>query len=118
MSIVIRDVREHELDAVLALNNNAGSAILPLDAERLRYFYDNAEYFRVAERDGALAGMLVGAVTVIAWKESGSTLYEIVPGFIAATVAVVVVSLLGRAPGAQLQARHDEVHRTLRDAGY
>ncbi len=60
MSIVIRDVREHELDAVLALNNNAGSAILPLDAERLRYFYDNAEYFRVAERDGALAGFLVG----------------------------------------------------------
>lgn len=60
MSIVIRDVREHELDAVLALNNNAGSAILPLDAERLRYFYDNAEYFRIAERDGALAGFLVG----------------------------------------------------------
>ena len=29
MSIVIRDVREHELDSVLALNNNAGLAILP-----------------------------------------------------------------------------------------
>jgi predicted GNAT superfamily acetyltransferase len=39
MSIVIRDVREHELDSVLALNNNAGLAILPLDAERLRLFY-------------------------------------------------------------------------------
>ena len=75
-------------------------------------------FWKRMTRDGALAGMLVGAVTVIAWKESGSTLYEIVPGFIAATVAVVVVSLLGRAPGAQLQARHDEVHRTLRDAGY
>ena len=31
MSIAIRDVREHELDSVLALNNNAGLAILPLD---------------------------------------------------------------------------------------
>ncbi|MBB1117062.1 GNAT family N-acetyltransferase [Stenotrophomonas sp. W1S232] len=60
MSIVIRDVREHELDAILALNNNAGSAILPMDAGRLRYFYDHAEYFRVAERDGALAGFLIG----------------------------------------------------------
>ncbi len=60
MSIVIRDVREHELDSVLALNNNAGLAILPLDAARLRYFYDSAEYFRVAERDGNLAGFLVG----------------------------------------------------------
>jgi len=60
MSIVIRDVREHELDSVLALNNNAGSAILPLDAAKLRDFYGNAEYFRVAERDGNLAGFLVG----------------------------------------------------------
>ena len=60
MSIVIRDVREHELDSVLALNNNAGLAILPLDAARLRLFYESAEYFRVAERDGNLAGFLIG----------------------------------------------------------
>lgn len=58
-SIAIRDVREHELDSVLALNNAAGPAILPLDAARLRSFFDTAEYFRVAERDGNLAGFLV-----------------------------------------------------------
>ena len=60
MSIVVRDVREHELDSVLALNNAAGPAILPLDATRLRHFFDHAEYFRVAERDGTLAGFLIG----------------------------------------------------------
>lgn len=60
MSIAIRDVREHELDSVLALNNTAGPAILPLDADRLAHFYRSADYFRVAERDGALAGFLVG----------------------------------------------------------
>ena len=60
MSIAIRDVREHELDSVLALNNAAGPAILPLDAARLRQFHAGAEYFRVAERDGAIAGFLVG----------------------------------------------------------
>ena len=60
MSIVIRDVREHELDSVLALNNAAGPAILPLDAARLRRFHTEAEYFRIAERDGALAGFLIG----------------------------------------------------------
>jgi predicted GNAT superfamily acetyltransferase len=60
MSIVIRDVREHELDSVLALNNNAGLAILPLDSAKLHRFYEQAEYFRVAERDGNLAGFLVG----------------------------------------------------------
>ena len=60
MSIAIRDVREHELDSVLALNNAAGPAILPLDAARLRRFYAGADYFRIAERDGMLAGFLVG----------------------------------------------------------
>ncbi len=40
----------------MALNNNAGSAILPLDSAKLRSFYDSAEYFRVAERDGNLTG--------------------------------------------------------------
>ena len=60
MSIAIRDVREHELDSVLALNNAAGPAILPLEAARLRRFYDTAGYFRIAERGGAIAGFLVG----------------------------------------------------------
>lgn len=60
MSIVVRDVLEHELDSVLALNNAAGPAILPLDATRLRYFHENAEYFRVAERDGTIAGFMIG----------------------------------------------------------
>ena len=74
MSIVVRDVREHELDSVLALNNAAGPAILPLDAARLRYLFENAEYFRVAERDGTLwAADARGGVTRIAadGKERG-----------------------------------------------
>jgi predicted GNAT superfamily acetyltransferase len=59
MTIAIRDVREHELDSVLALNNAAGTTILALDAARIRWFYDNAEYFRVAEASGHLAGFLI-----------------------------------------------------------
>ena len=60
MSIVIRDVREHELDSVLALNNAAGPTILPFDQARLRHFFETAEYFRVAERDGTLVGFMIG----------------------------------------------------------
>ena len=59
MALAIRDVREHDLDAVLALNNAAGRTILALDAEQLRYFFDHADYFRVAEIDGHLAGFLI-----------------------------------------------------------
>ena len=59
MAMVIRDVREHELDSVLALNNAAGSGILPIDADRLHFFWRHAAYFRVAETDGHLAGFLI-----------------------------------------------------------
>ena len=59
MAVAIRDVRESDLDAVLALNNAAGPAILPLEGARLRRFYQIADYFRVAEVDGHLAGFLI-----------------------------------------------------------
>lgn len=60
MAIAIRDVHEHELDSVLALNNAAGQTILPLDAAQVRTFFDQAAYFRVAETEGHLAGFLIG----------------------------------------------------------
>ena len=59
MAIAIRDVRDNELDSVLALNNAAGTTILPLDAAQVRKFFQQAAYFRVAEADGHLAGFLV-----------------------------------------------------------
>ena len=59
MPLVIRDVLEHELDSVLALNNAVGPGILALDAARMRWFFEHASYFRVAEIDGRLAGFLI-----------------------------------------------------------
>ncbi len=59
MTIAIRDVHEHELDSVLALNNAAGSTILPLDMARMRALAEQSLYFRVAESDGHLAGFLI-----------------------------------------------------------
>lgn len=69
-------------------------------------------------RNGALAGMIAGALTVILWKQTGSALYEMVPGFIAATVAIVVVSLLDKEPPGEVQATHAQVRATLRENGY
>jgi uncharacterized protein len=60
MSLTIRDVREHELDSVLALNNAAGATILPLDSIGVRKFFNEAAYFRVAEAEDHLAGFLIG----------------------------------------------------------
>ena len=60
-------------------------------------------------RNGALAGMLVGAVTVIVWKQyEWLGLYEIIPGFILGCLAIVVVSLMGRQPSATMTERFDQ----------
>ncbi|MBP7936084.1 MAG: sodium/proline symporter PutP [Phycisphaerae bacterium] len=51
-------------------------------------------------RRGALAGMLIGAATVILWRHYGLwDLYEMIPGFTLASLAIVTVSLLDKPPG-------------------
>ncbi len=59
MPIVIRDVQESDLDAVLALNNAAGPGIWPISAARMHHLFEHAEYFRVVEREDHLAGFLI-----------------------------------------------------------
>jgi sodium/proline symporter len=67
-------------------------------------------YWKRMTRNGALAGIITGALTVLIWKQFGWLgLYEIVPGFILATMAAIGVSLIGNAPAASIQQLHDEV---------
>ncbi|MFM8586021.1 MAG: sodium/proline symporter PutP [Gammaproteobacteria bacterium] len=52
-------------------------------------------------RNGALAGILVGGLTVILWKQGAHlggwfALYELVPGFLLSTLSILVVSRLDR----------------------
>ncbi|WP_313068422.1 sodium/proline symporter PutP [Atlantibacter hermannii] len=67
-------------------------------------------------RNGALAGMIIGAVTVIVWKQfAWFGLYEIIPGFIFASLGIVVVSLMGKAPSTSMLSRFekaDQVYHT------
>ena len=75
--------------------------------------------WRRMTRDGALAGMLTGAITVIAWKQlyaATTGLYEMVPGFVLATLAIIVVSRLGR-PSPAMEGLFDHVHAELERDG-
>ncbi|BCR25055.1 sodium:proline symporter [Aquipseudomonas alcaligenes] len=68
-------------------------------------------------RNGALAGMIVGAVTVVVWKNwIGLGLYEIIPGFILATLAIVIFSRIGSAPSNAMHKRFDEAEQEYQDA--
>ena len=63
--------------------------------------------------NGALAGMVVGALTVIIWKNvfSATGVYEIIPGFVLSFFVIILVSLFGKKPTAEITDRFDEADR-------
>jgi len=72
-------------------------------------------FWRRMNQWGALAGIIVGGVTVVGWAElSGGIfdLYEIVPGVIFAYIAIIVVSLITAPPSDEITHEFD----TLEDA--
>lgn len=67
-------------------------------------------YWKRLTAPGAIAGMATGAVVSFVWGNldaDWASIYEIVPGFISATVVMVVVSLLTR-PRPEVAAEFDE----------
>lgn len=65
---------------------------------------------------GALAGIVVGAATVLVWiyapisidgKSLSSFIYEIVPGFIFSSISIVLVSLTGSEPSQDMKSMFD-----------
>ncbi|KFW98989.1 sodium/proline symporter PutP [Pectobacterium carotovorum] len=60
-------------------------------------------------RNGALLGMIVGAATVLIWKQyAWLGLYEIIPGFIFNCLTIFIVSLLGKAPSKAITDRFNQ----------
>ena len=73
-------------------------------------------YWKRMNRFGALAGVLVGGLTVVAWKQiSGGVfdVYEIVPGIIFATIAIIVTSLSTAEPSESVKLRYDRYKSQL-----
>lgn len=70
-------------------------------------------YWQRMTSAGALAGIVVGATTVLVWiyapisiagQSLSQIIYAIVPGFLLSTLAIVLVSRLTREPGEQIKA--------------
>lgn len=108
-------------NSVLSLVSNAwagfGAAFGPLVILSLTW--------KRMTRNGALAGMIVGAVTVLFWiyapvladgaKLSG-VIYEIVPGFVFSFIAIVLVSLMGKTPTTSITDTFEAVEAVLAEA--
>ncbi len=77
-------------------------------------------YWKRMTRNGALAGMAVGAGTVIAWEvwlSAATGLYSMVPGVALATLAIVAVSRAGKPPSPAMGGLFDSVQGELRRSG-
>ncbi len=80
-------------------------------------------YWKNMNKYGALAGMLTGAFTVLFWiyapiqvngQSLSAMLYEIVPGFILATIAIVLVSSFTGGANEKLKLTFDEVSNSFK----
>lgn len=73
-------------------------------------------YWSKMNRNGALAGIIVGGVTIVVWKQlSGGwfDVYEIVPGIILSTLAIVVVSRMSGEPSDTVKSQHAKFEKQL-----
>ena len=56
-------------------------------------------FWKRMTRHGCIAGIVVGGLTVLIWKQFEFLgLYEIVPGFLFSSIAIYVVSIMGKLP--------------------
>jgi len=75
-------------------------------------------FWKRMTRWGALAGMIVGAITVILWInvdiiKQTINLYEMVPGFFFSLIAIIVVSLLTSNQSQKIEEMFDEMEKIL-----
>ncbi len=77
-------------------------------------------FWRRMTRNGAVAGLIAGAVMVVLWKQLEGGLfdmYEIVPGFLAGALAAILVSRLDAEPTVEIVREFDTVAATDGGAG-
>jgi sodium/proline symporter len=66
---------------------------------------------------GALAGMIVGAVTVVIWKQVGlgSVMYEIVPGFIFNFLTIYIFNLFRKQTDSEIIQQFEQVSAIVKN---
>jgi solute:Na+ symporter, SSS family len=65
---------------------------------------------------GALAGIIVGAITVLVWvqfPDLKAEVYEMIPGFFLSLLAVILVSLMTKDPSSKVQNQFEDMEETL-----
>lgn len=73
--------------------------------------------WRRTTRNGAMAGMVAGGLTVLLWvfiPHAYQDWYAMIPGFLLSFVSIVVVSLMGKGPDEAITAEFDAVNTEIK----
>lgn len=79
-----------------------------------------ALFWKRSNKWGALAGLVTGGVMIFVWKfvvrpiGGAWDIYELLPAFICAFIAIIVVSLLTGKPGEAVEKEYDDVRAGLK----
>ena len=76
-----------------------------------------ALFWKRTNKQGAIAGMIAGGLTIFIWKfvirtvfaDTILNIYELLPAFIVGLIVIVVVSLLTPAPSLEITNAYEEV---------
>ena len=74
-----------------------------------------ALFWKRSNKQGALAGMIVGGIVIFVWKYAirpiggAWNIYELLPAFILAVLAIIIVSLLTAPPSKEIQIEFDSI---------
>lgn len=79
-----------------------------------------ALFWRRMTKRGAMSGILVGALTVVIWKCNSDrggifALYEMLPGFVLGSLAVMVASLLDKPPLQAITQQFDQAWKLIKN---
>lgn len=79
-----------------------------------------ALFWKRSNKYGAIAGLVVGGIMIFVWKfivrplGGALDIYELLPAFICALVAIIVVSLMTGQPEKSVTDEYDEVNKMLK----
>ena len=83
-------------------------------------------YRRNMSRSAAIAGMVVGALVVLFWlyapitiggNSLSSIMYEMVPGFIASTLAILITDAVTKPPRGKVKEQYEAMEAHIEEHG-
>ena len=70
-------------------------------------------FWKRMTRNAAVAGVIANRLTVVIWPFTGSTLFDVIPGFIVGSIAIYVTTLLDKPVSPAVVALFEKIQQEV-----